>query len=100
MSFCFAHITNGKNDDLLKLGIQSIHEAGIDDYEILIIGDTKIFDDEVRVIGFDESIRPGWITRKKPRRKSIRQGDLGYHARLFCADTRMVKQPYCASIYE
>jgi GT2 family glycosyltransferase len=65
MSFCFAYITDGKNDDFLKLGIQSIREAGIDDYEILIIGDTKISDDEVRVIGFDESIRPGWITRKK-----------------------------------
>ena len=65
VSFCFAYITDGKNDDFLKLGIQSIHEACIEDYEIVIIGDSKILDDKVRVIKFDESMKSGWITRKK-----------------------------------
>jgi hypothetical protein len=41
----------------------------IPDFEVLIVGDYKVYDDEyhdkVRCIPFDDSVKPGWISRKK-----------------------------------
>jgi hypothetical protein len=61
----FAFITNGLQDILLEQSILSITQSSISEYEILVIGNTKLKDDRIRIIGFDEDEKVGWITRKK-----------------------------------
>lgn len=64
-------IVAGNDCTLLKSVIESIRNEvkGFENYEILIAGDqNKILDfaaEDVILIGFNESIKPGWITRKK-----------------------------------
>lgn len=64
-------IVAGNDCTLLKSVIDSIRDEvkGFENYEILIVGDqNKILHfaaEDVRLIGFNESIKPGWITRKK-----------------------------------
>ena len=65
MGVTFGFVTDGSNDLLLAQGIQSVKSAQLSDYEIIVIGNTAIDDDDVKVIRFDDSIKPGWITRKK-----------------------------------
>ena len=65
MGVTFGFVTDGSNDLLLAQGIQSIKNVQLSDYEIIVIGNTSINDDEVKVIRFDDSIKTGWITRKK-----------------------------------
>jgi hypothetical protein len=46
--------------------ICSIIENNIPNYEIIIVGDSKVNQsDKIKVIEFDESIKNGWITKKK-----------------------------------
>jgi len=63
MDFTFGIITN--SDIFLPQIINSIKEQRIPNYEIIIVGNTQIQDDKVRIIQFDESIKKAWITRKK-----------------------------------
>ena len=65
MGVTFGFVTDGSNDLLLAQGIQSVKSAQLSDYEIIVIGNTAIDDDDVKVIRVDDSIKPGWITRKK-----------------------------------
>jgi hypothetical protein len=55
--------------DMLKNLIISILKQDIDFFEILLIGEDleewNKFDNYIRVIPFDESVKPGWITKKK-----------------------------------
>jgi hypothetical protein len=66
MDFTFGIVTTGYNDEFLENIIESIVNNNIENYEIIIVGNTKIQSSEkVKIICFDESIRNGWITRKK-----------------------------------
>ncbi len=66
MDFTFGIITDGNNDDYIRLIIQSIENNHIPVYEIVIVGNTKIEPTyNINIILFNETIKPGWITRKK-----------------------------------
>lgn len=65
MNFTFGIITDGSNDILLEKLIESILFQNIKNYEIIIVGNTKLTNSNIMVIPFDESSNTGWITRKK-----------------------------------
>jgi len=66
MDFTFGIITDGNNDNFIDIIIDSIEKNNIPNYEIIIVGNTKIKNsDNIKIIFFDETIKPGWITRKK-----------------------------------
>ena len=65
MDFTFGIITAGGYDDYIKTCVESIREEKIPHYEIIIVGDTSIKGDDITNIPFDESVKAGWITRKK-----------------------------------
>ena len=65
MNFTFGIITNGSNDHYIQQIVASIINENIPDYEIIIIGATSISGSNIINIPFDESIKPGWITKKK-----------------------------------
>ena len=65
MDFTFGIITNGENDEFIKIIINSIEEQNIPNYEIIIVGKTNITHNFLRNIPFDESIHNGWFTKKK-----------------------------------
>lgn len=45
--------------------VQCIEAQNIPEYEVIIVGNVDVHRDKVRVIPFDEAVKPGWITRKK-----------------------------------
>lgn len=73
MDFTFGICTTYSDTKRLKEIIDSIIALNIPNYEILIIGDKNkteamrelSYSNRVKHYMFDESIRPGWITRKK-----------------------------------
>ena len=65
MNFTFGIITDGKSDTNLNLIIHSIKNQNITNYEIIIVGNTSLIYDEIKVIKFDDSHHKPWITRKK-----------------------------------
>ena len=66
MNFTFGIITDGKNDSFIKIIIDSIIDNKIPNYEIIIVGNTKIENSEnIKILYFDEKIKEGWITKKK-----------------------------------
>lgn len=65
MDFTFGIITDGKSDTNLNLIIHSIKNQNITNYEIIIVGNTSLIYDEIKVIKFDDSHHKPWITRKK-----------------------------------
>jgi hypothetical protein len=66
MEFTFGIITTGSNDKFLEKMIVSIENNKIPVYEIIIVGNTKIASrNNVKILFFDETIKEGWITRKK-----------------------------------
>lgn len=65
MEFTFGIITGGGADRLIKKCVESIRQEKIPKYEIIIVGESSAFGDDVRVIEFDESIKKAWITKKK-----------------------------------
>lgn len=62
-------IVYGSNTTYLPEVIQSIREQNIPDYEIILVGDSSLISeiqgDDILKINFDETIRSGWITKKK-----------------------------------
>lgn len=66
MKFTFGIVTSGDVEKLNTI-IDSIESNNIpkDSYEILIIGNANIERDNTIVINFDESVKKGWITKKK-----------------------------------
>jgi hypothetical protein len=71
MKITFGIITNavnGINDNLIK-SVESIRNLKIPDYEIIIVGTESnlksLYSDDVKIIDFNEHIKPGWITKKK-----------------------------------
>jgi len=66
MDFTFGIITIGNSDHFINSIIDSIIENNIPNYEIIIVGNTKIQEtDKIKIIFFDENVKPGWITKKK-----------------------------------
>lgn len=63
--FTFGIVTTGNSDDRILQTIESIKALKIPNYEIIIVGNSKIQDNMVKVIPFDETIKRGWITKKK-----------------------------------
>ena len=64
MKFTFGIITNN-NTTLTNLVIDSIENQQIPEYEIIVIGSSDIHRNNTISIPFDETIYPGWITKKK-----------------------------------
>lgn len=62
-------IVYGSSTIYLQEVIQSIREQGIPDYEIILVGNSSLIPeiegDDILKINFDETIRSGWITKKK-----------------------------------
>ncbi len=65
MNFTFGIITCGQNDHYLLELIKSIYQQQIENYEIIIVGSTTVQDDNIIYVNFDETIKNGWITKKK-----------------------------------
>jgi hypothetical protein len=65
MNFTFGIITDGNNNHYLNSVIDSIEKLNIPEYEIIIVGNTDLKREGIKVIHFDESIKKAWITRKK-----------------------------------
>tara|TARA_B100000900_G_scaffold416277_1_gene450954 strand:+ start:31238 stop:31933 length:696 start_codon:yes stop_codon:yes gene_type:complete len=69
MNFSFGIISNGENYNYLNKCIASINTQKIKNSEIIIVGSIekeKIIDNKnINFINFDETIKPGWITKKK-----------------------------------
>ena len=70
MNFTFGIVTysghDGK-DNLNKVNniIDAIENENIPEYEIIVVGDFAGERKNTRVIKFDETVKKGWITRKK-----------------------------------
>ena len=64
MKFTFGIITDGDANTNLNPIVDSIEKQNIPEYEILIVGNNSISRKNTKVISFDESIKPKWITRK------------------------------------
>lgn len=65
MDFTFGIITGGGNDSYLNQIIDSIEAEDIPNYEIIIVGATSINRNKTILIPFNDTIKPGWITKKK-----------------------------------
>lgn len=68
MDFTFGIITSDKTDIFIESIIQSIEKQGVPNYEIIIVGTIKLpgyVNERVVIIPFDETVYPGWITKKK-----------------------------------
>jgi len=63
ISFTFGIVTSGNSDDRIEKIVESIKQLEIPQYEIIIVGNSKL--NGLNVIPFDESIKSGWITKKK-----------------------------------
>lgn len=65
MKFSFGICTGGDADHLINKIIDSIEAQQISEYEIIIVGNSKVNRQNTAIINFDENIKPKWITRKK-----------------------------------
>lgn len=65
MDFTFGIVSNGDNQTFLNKVIDSIENENIPKYEIIIVGNVRIERTNTIVIPFDETIKKGWITKKK-----------------------------------
>ena len=65
MNFTFGIITSGSSDDHVNQVIDSIEQQNIPEYQVIIVGNSKVQRSNTFIIPFDESIKSAWITRKK-----------------------------------
>lgn len=69
MNFTFGIVSNGNDYNNLNNCIESIHIQNIKDCEIIIVGnidkDRIVRKNKINFIDFDETIKQGWITKKK-----------------------------------
>jgi GT2 family glycosyltransferase len=61
----FAIVTGGNNDHYLQNTVNSILDLDLESFEIIIVGQSEFHNPSVKYVAFDESVRDGWITRKK-----------------------------------
>ncbi len=76
MKICFGIVTDGQNDVGLSRVIQTILDSSIPDKEIIVVGNSSLVKNGVTFLDFDESIKPGWITRKKNLIAMYATGDI------------------------
>ena len=72
----FAIVTGGHNDQYLHNTVKSILDLDLESFEIIIVGRSEFPNPFVKSVAFDESVRAGWITRKKNLAVSHSQGDI------------------------
>lgn len=72
----FAIVTGGNNDHYLQNTVNSILDLDLESFEIIIVGRSKFPNPSVKCVAFDESVRDGWITRKKNLAVSHSQGNI------------------------
>lgn len=66
MDITFGIVTDGSSPENMEKVVSSINKLNITNYEILIVGDSEIFEtNNTKKIYFDETIKVGWITKKK-----------------------------------
>ena len=66
IDFSFGIITSQNSSNNLNIIIDSIRRQKIPNYEIIIVGSIENkFGEDVKIVEFDESIKPGWITKKE-----------------------------------
>jgi len=65
MKFTFGIITSGNEDENINIIIDSIEKQQILNYEIIIVGNSKVSRNKTRIVLFNEEVIPKWITRKK-----------------------------------
>jgi hypothetical protein len=65
MNFTFGIITYKGNENYINQIIDSIEKENIPNYEIIIVGEFNTIREKCIVVPFDETIKQGWITRKK-----------------------------------
>ncbi len=65
MDITFGIITYKGSDDYIDVVIDSIEREQIPNYEVIVVGDYKRTRRNTTIIPFDETIKSGWITRKK-----------------------------------
>jgi hypothetical protein len=72
----FAIVTNGNSDPNLENTVKSIMDLDLESFEIIIVGRSEFPEPSVKCIAFDESVRDGWITKKKNLAVTRSQGDI------------------------
>ena len=66
MNFTFGIITADNQEDRVQIVIDSILSQGIKSPEIVVVGGNNVYNiDVVKHVDFDETVKPGWITKKK-----------------------------------
>ena len=65
MQWTFGIITDGTQDDRLQIVLTSIRNQHVPEHEIIVVGNTALTGSDLKVLTFDESIKEGWITKKK-----------------------------------
>ena len=66
MNFTFGIITSDNQEDRVKVVIDSILSQNIKSPEIVVVGGKSVYNiDVVKHVDFDETIKSGWITKKK-----------------------------------
>ena len=65
MDWTFGIITGGNQENNINIIIDSIENQNIPNYEVILVGSCNIQRKNCRIIDFDESIKPMWITKKK-----------------------------------
>jgi glycosyltransferase involved in cell wall biosynthesis len=72
----FAIVTGGNNDHYLQNTVKSILDLDLESFEVIIVGRSEYANPSVKCVAFDESVRDGWITRKKNLAVSHSQGEI------------------------
>jgi hypothetical protein len=65
MDFTIGIITDGSVDNRVYEIVYSIRSQNIPNYEIIIVGNSNIIDNDIQVIPFNDLLKSKWITRKK-----------------------------------
>ena len=66
MKISFGILTYPGNEEEVKKAIKSIERQNITLYEIIVIGGSNIYKNNNLIhLEFDESIKKGWITKKR-----------------------------------
>jgi hypothetical protein len=67
MNWTFGIITDGSQDDQLNQMYESIvsQKIPLSNWEIIIVGNSKLQKKNLSVLKFDENIKQNWITKKK-----------------------------------
>lgn len=65
MEVTFGIVTGGGAEERIRRVLASIQAQHIKTYEVIVVGACTLTDNHLRVVPFDETVRPRWITRKK-----------------------------------